>query len=388
MIGLWRSALILIKEYAMNFFLLKRGIVLLSIGTMAIASNRIENVLYHQGNTETTNIELAHLVFYFGQKPLVDVKNTGKTSHGMQQVVLTLPHVSIDNSLIKKAAVSLRDSFSVKISQIPDATQIFIQYDPAKIIVSYDMFYSISMEPRMVINFFNKDLIKTLQNREKSILSVTSLGPRFKKKVVVDMGHGGTDSGTSAYGLKEKDITLCIGQRLAHLLKAGNIDVIVTRYDDQTLTLDERTSIANNSSADIFISIHANYASNDSIAGIETFCSQQTLFTELDGSSSFKDLALVKKYVGYKYDAGCKLAMHVHNNLIQKIGRKYHDTCDRKVKKAALQVTLGTQMPAALVEVGFLSNKKEASRLKLPAYQELIALGIFQGITSYFKIYG
>lgn len=171
------------------------------------------------------------------------------------------------------------------------------------------------------------------------------------KKVYIDLGHGGKDSGAINGKNKEKERVLKVGLSLkSKLLKTGKFEVKLSRESDIFLSLDERTQIANKWGADIFISIHCNSSTNTKATGIETYC--------------FK----------FKYR---KLADHINNGVLQ-----YVTLTNRGVKEGNFHVLRETTMQACLVELAFISNSNDLSLLLNNVEQ--FASGIFKGIMDYY----
>lgn len=192
--------------------------------------------------------------------------------------------------------------------------------------------------------------------------------------VVIDCGHGGQDHGAiGCNGLREKDVTRAVGQSVVRLLRSRGVIVKLTRAGDQTVALDERTTRANYiSGVDLFVSLHGNSSPSNGASGIETYCTDQNLFhTQPKGSASFCSAI------------SCDAAKIVHKQIMQSLVRYNKPLIDRKVKRAVSQVLLGSRAPAILIELGFVTNKKESARLQDKSYQCQQAQGIVDGIVSY-----
>jgi len=161
--------------------------------------------------------------------------------------------------------------------------------------------------------------------------------------------------------------------------------VYMTRTTDCTRALDERTTYANNYNADLFISIHANYAPNGSAEGIETFCFKPDLlqikYPLHDGISA----QTVQHMIDHRYAQSEQLAHIVHKHVLQGVQQQV-PVRDRLVKHAVSQVLLGAHMPAILVEVGFLSNEQEAKRLADNQYVAQLAYGMCKGVCAYLHV--
>lgn len=177
--------------------------------------------------------------------------------------------------------------------------------------------------------------------------------------VALDPGHGGADEGCSRQEILEKDVNLQIAKAVESRLLAMGYQVMFTRDDDTSLTLDQRVELANAAGADAYISIHQNACEEQSsdISGIETW------YNEEKGEQGSK-----------------RLAQLIHNDVIL-----CTEARDRQViADDTLRVIRETNMPACLVETGFLSNGKEREKLCSEEYQERIAEGIVSGIDLYF----
>ena len=176
--------------------------------------------------------------------------------------------------------------------------------------------------------------------------------------VAIDPGHGGQDPGAVGIGgLQEKTIVLPVSLRVAEILRAQGIQVVMTRSDDRTLDLQPRVDIANQVNATVFLSIHANAISlsRPEVNGIETY---------------------------YASDAGRQLASIIHANVLPASGMQ-----DRGVKQARFYVLRHTDMPAALVELGFVTGQDDVIRLRDAAWRERMAQAIAQGVLQYLQPY-
>jgi N-acetylmuramoyl-L-alanine amidase len=214
-------------------------------------------------------------------------------------------------------------------------------------------------------------------------------------RVVLDAGHGGTDTGaTSANGLLEKDVTLDLARRVQRLLTARGIDVVMTRSRDDTLSLKDRAATANASRGDIFVSIHINVLAPASARGIETYylgASDEPAHDEiaaLENQHSGYSLAdmrtlLDRLYADARRDESTRLAQTVQRRLVQRLRAVEPAITDRGVKTAPFIVLVATDMPAILAEVSCLSNAAEAERLTTPAWRQTIAESLTSGIQAF-----
>lgn len=181
--------------------------------------------------------------------------------------------------------------------------------------------------------------------------------------VVVDPGHGGNDPGSSGGGYLEKDLNLAISKQLVLLLENNpNITVYSTRLDDRTIPLEERPVFANQI-GDLFISIHGNAFTNPETNGIETYyCPHE----------NDNNVGITTKEV----------AEIIHKHVINEF-----DLFDRGVKKAEFVVLKRTDMPAALVELGFLSNANDLAVITSPDFPQRAAMAIYNAILEIMTIY-
>lgn len=188
-----------------------------------------------------------------------------------------------------------------------------------------------------------------------------------EKAVVIDSGHGGVDPGKiSADGILEKDINLAIAYKLKNLLEQSQIQVIMTRTDDNGLysasdtnkksaDMKKRCSIINDSNADIVVSIHQNSFSTEGANGAQAFYYKQS-------------------------EQGKKLASYIQDAF-----REHLDSGNKRVEKAdsSYYMLLHTKIPTVIAECGFLSNKEEAALLNSEEYQQKVAEALYNAIVRY-----
>jgi N-acetylmuramoyl-L-alanine amidase len=224
---------------------------------------------------------------------------------------------------------------------------------------------------------------------------VRTLGLKLGR-VVIDAGHGGNDVGTHGpSGYLEKDLSLDVAKRLAALIRENmGSEVVLTRSDDVYVGLEERTRIANEHKADLFLSIHANSSPYRSAAGVETFVlnfttnkSVMDLATRENAGSemSIHDLQdlLQKIALRDKVDESRELAARLQTSL-SKLSTNANDAArNRGVKKAPFVVLIGANMPSVLAEIGFLTNTADEALLRKPEHRQKIADALYQGIASY-----
>lgn len=274
-------------------------------------------------------------------------------------------------------------NFSISFQQVthPEpGCKVMIKYEPQKVICHVGQGKTIADKESIVISCYKSCILETMKNDSDTILRQASLRTIPKNyRVVIDCGHGGTDTGkVGKFQLQEKNVNLSVGKLVCKELKNKGYQVKLTRASDNFVALDRRTSDTNLYKADLFVSIHANGHINAQARGIETYwASKQKLFKNITPA--------IKK----KYDAQDKasklLAESVHSSVLTQSKLICYNLCDRCVRESPFQVLIGTEMPAILVELGFLSHEAEAQFLANKKSQEVLAQGISRGIHAYFK---
>ncbi|MDA8234767.1 MAG: N-acetylmuramoyl-L-alanine amidase [Clostridia bacterium] len=189
--------------------------------------------------------------------------------------------------------------------------------------------------------------------------------PLAGRTVVVDAGHGGIDPGAvGATGLKEKDVAWDMTQGLVKLLQERGAQVILSRLDDTKIPLLQRTQVANEKGADIFVSIHTNASTNRQVNGTATYYYAPS------------SLPALYEQAGERK----KLALAVQNELIKELGRK-----DNGILQGNFAVIRETLMPSVLVETAFISNSTEEALLADSQFRARAAQAIARGIEAYFQ---
>lgn len=221
------------------------------------------------------------------------------------------------------------------------------------------------------------------------------------RRVVIDPGHGGHDTGTiGPGGLEEKTVVLDVARRLKKLIEGKmGCQVIMTRSTDTFIPLEERTAIANESGADLFISIHANASRDHSARGIETYYLNFTSDPEAlalaarENASSQESVyqlrSLIKKIaLSEKIGESDQFATVVDHQLAKHLKLDGYPQPDRGVKKAPFVVLIGANMPSILAEISFLSNRHDEHMLRKASYREKIAKALYDGIERYAESLG
>ena len=194
-----------------------------------------------------------------------------------------------------------------------------------------------------------------------------------KRAIFLDPGHGGSDSGAVSNGLREKDLTLSVYNKVSSRLASLGYSVLTSRNTDKDVSLVSRADQANKSNADMLLSIHFNAGGRGASYGIETYYyKSRPEYTPAINKDKHDDPERLEK--------SRKLAQKIQQSLVSKTG-----AYDRGVKRETFAVLRETSIPSILVELGFIDNQEEASKIKTNEYQEKLADGIVDGIVEYYK---
>ncbi len=209
-------------------------------------------------------------------------------------------------------------------------------------------------------NILRNSIKRTYETIEIQDLDISTLPnvPYGKYKVVIDPGHGGSDPGAVGInGLREADVVLNVSKSVSGFLTKKGVKTILTRNYERTLDLHPRVTKANNSKADAFVSIHANATKGKrkDVNGLETYY-----------------------YSGFK---GYSLAKNIQKQILITSPQ----SPDRGVRRSRFYVIRKTSMPAALVEIGFVTGKYDADLLRQKGYRDKISFAIAKGILNYLK---
>jgi N-acetylmuramoyl-L-alanine amidase len=258
-------------------------------------------------------------------------------------------------------------------------------------------------QPRSKLRVADRpDLVKPVGEaspmRDGSSTLTRALGLKIGR-IVIDAGHGGHDTGTiGPTGLMEKDLCLDVALRLGKIIqqKLPGAEVVYTRSDDTFIPLEDRTRIANEAKADLFISIHANSSHDHQARGIETY------YLNLRGSAEAMEVAARENATSddgihdlqdmvrniartEKIDESREFASDVQDALSRRLLRSLQTPKNRGVRKAPFVVLVGADMPSILTEISFLSNPSDEKLLKKPEQRQAVADGIYQGVASYLQ---
>lgn len=207
-------------------------------------------------------------------------------------------------------------------------------------------------------------------------------------RLVLDAGHGGWDLGTvGKKGLLEKDLVLDVVQRLGKLAESKlGAQVVYTRQDDSYLPLEKRAEIANLAKANLFVSVHANYSDLATARGVETYYTNtySSIKARTDGDDpQLKQVDWTGVDIRAKVTDSHRLAADVQQSLYGALAARNPALRNRGVKEAQYVVLTGTQMPAILAEVSFVSSPADEDKLESSDYRQQIAEALFKGIARY-----
>ena len=292
----------------------------------------------------------------------------------------------IDASMLSKSQTLRKDGIKrIKLAQYKPNTLRLVIENSQKLKISFKKELS-----QLIIN-----IQTTLKNSSYAPFRVDR-----NKIIVIDAGHGGKDPGAIGYRrYREKVVVLQISNELRKILRARGYRVYMSRPSDKFVKLSKRTEYANKRHADIFISIHANSVSRKNAkkaCGIECYFlspSRSKRATSVAAKENYADMSDMKQYeqtnfLGllnrHKIISSNKLAIDLQRGMLNTLNKSYKDVKDSGVREGPFWVLVGAQMPAVLVEVGFISNPKEAKRLVNRKYQKRLASGLADGIERYF----
>ncbi len=299
-----------------------------------------------------------------------------------------LKDIKWDYDPLTRTAGLTRDAHSIKIQT--GGKTIFLDGSPRQLSQPVDIYRGMLVVPDQ----FRQIVEELFPDHAPAPLAVNFYKIR---KVIIDPGHGGKDPGTPGRsGMDEKDIVLDIAKRLSVILREYGVQTVLTRSSDKFIPLEKRAAMTDNSHSDLFISIHANANPAKSLNGFEVYYISPAVSDYKRALSSAKntslgftgeclaspslDLKAILWDMTYTYNRG--ESIRLSKDICQSISRSV-DTRVIGVKNANYCVLRGASIPAILVEVGFLSNRKEEQLLNEPGYRQKIAEGLKQGIYDY-----
>ncbi len=346
------------------------------------SSHKLQSILWKNGNLELLFDKKL-------QNNQINYYNKYDAKRKMYQYIFNI-HASMltKSQTLRKEGVS-----NIKLSQYnPNMLRLVIE-NSSPINVRF------SKKPTKIIVRIssNKIIHNSVQYRHRT-KSPTRIDRN--KIIVIDPGHGGKDPGAIGYrGYKEKNVVLAIGKELRNILKARGYKVYMTRDGDYFVKLRNRTKFANRKNADIFISIHANAVSKHDAKktyGLETYylsksrSSRAKRVAAIENSSDLIDMnyygkeSFLNTLNSHNIIAANKLAIDLQRSTLASLKKRYKYVKDAGVREGPFWVLVGAQMPAVLVETGFITNPREAKRLENRTYQKTLARGLADGVQRYF----
>lgn len=342
------------------------------------AQNRLKDVRWQSGD----------LVFTF-EKPLgkhdINYFKLRKTEKRGYRYVFDVHGV-----LEKRQTLSHRDIKRISLAQFkPTTLRLVIESDKA-----------LPVRFSRSANLLKIDAGVAMVTSPKATPAITATVVERSRIVVIDPGHGGKDGGAVGYKKTlEKKIVLDISKKMAAILRDRGYTVHLTRNGDRYIKLRSRTGFANKKNADLFISIHANAVPKRNAKkayGIETYflspsrSERATNAAAMENSAEIEDMNFYGKSVflnalnSEKIIASHKLAIDLQSSVLASLRSRYEKIKDGGVREGPFWVLVGAQMPAVLVEVGFITHPTEAVRLKTASYQDYFARGLADGVERYF----
>jgi N-acetylmuramoyl-L-alanine amidase len=234
---------------------------------------------------------------------------------------------------------------------------------------------------------------KALEPKPQAKPASLASAAHHRLRIVIDPGHGGSEDGAvGPHGLKEKDLVLDVAHRLGERLGARlDAEVVYTRNDDRDVSLEERTAMANQMRADMFISIHANSSPDHNARGIETYYMDRASSAHEAAVAARENAPSLKKVAGVRQDFESsqkiehsrKLAILIQQALYTALSGAEHGLPNRGVKRAPFVVLLNAEMPSVLAEISFVSSPDDEHELESTESRDLVADALCRGIAKY-----
>lgn len=310
---------------------------------------------------------------------------------GDEEVRVRLPGLSLSRSRVEEIGDGLVQQ--VRLETVGDAAVLRVVLDgPAG-----EIKHTTLLDPyRLVLDVYRpKDVPGTAEAARNGLQPL--------HLIVLDAGHGGHDSGaTGPSGVMEKDVVLDVTRRVARLVENGlGVKVALSRDSDVFVPLRERTNFANKQGADLFVSIHANAHPQAVSQGVETYflsseasdnAARQVAATEnnvvqLESAASRRQGDVLKSILWDLAQSEFQEESSFMAETVQDSMSKSLNLVSRGVKQAGFYVLGGAAMPAILIEVGFLTNRKEEKKLATPEHREALARAIYAGLAEYKRRY-
>jgi N-acetylmuramoyl-L-alanine amidase len=312
--------------------------------------------------------------------------------------------IPIGDGLLQRARAGQYTPDSVRVvldTESLGGYKVFHLYDPFRIVVDVKrQEEEKSTPPPLAVKAKPVPVRKGIRRAEtpENTASLAKQLGLSVRRIVIDPGHGGKDPGCYiSEGIEEKDVVLSLAKVVAdRIRRVVGCEVYLTRAEDVFLPLERRTAIANMKKADLFISLHINAHRDSAIHGLETFFLNVTTdesavtVAARENATSERNISDLQKILNdlllnTKIHESSRLAHQVQGGMLRQVGDRFKEVRDLGVKQAPFYVLIGAEMPAILVETGFITNPGERKRLLTRTYQETLAEGIAEGIKRYIR---
>ena len=334
------------------------------------------------------------------ERTSVEIQASVTNVQGISKVVITLSAPAEytiarePDTYVVRFRSPVRAPFSEQAYEDPHIARLVLAGNDLRIVLSgpdvVGDAYRLESPPRIVLDFRKGTPLAPGADAPLPVQKPQEL-PGIRT-IVIDPGHGGKEVGAvGPNGLLEKDITLAISRKLASSLSSKlGARVVLTRDDDSVVSLDQRTALANQYKADLFLSVHMNAAVVRDAKGSETYFLSLEASDELarkaaetenaSQSGSASDLKLIL------WDLAQQAYLDESSRFAQAIQEEMNAAsaiANRGVKQAPFKVLVGATMPAALVEVGFISNPDEEARLQSSEFQDQMVAALTRAVQRY-----
>ncbi len=293
--------------------------------------------------------------------------------------------ISVDDSFLKRVRMAQPSAGVTRVVlETKGLSEVSVKLDPNPYRLTIDV-HKVASTP-LPATLSKPSPSVAIAPQKKTTHPASSAASEFR--VVLDAGHGGWDLGTvGRKGLLEKDLVLDVVERLGKLIEQKlGADVIFTRQDDEYLPLEKRAEIANLASANLFLSVHANYSDLATARGVETYYT--TTYSSIKARTADFDPALKNvNWTGVdireKVTNSHRLADDIQHALYGGLAERNPEIRNRGVKEAQYVVLTGTQMPAILAEISFVSSPADEDNLQSSEYRQQIAEALYLGVAKY-----
>ena len=293
--------------------------------------------------------------------------------------------ISVDDSFLKRVRMAQPSAGVTRVVlETKGLSEVSVKLDPNPYRLTIDVHKVPSSPVPATLSKPSPSMATAPQ--KKTVHAPSSVASEFR--VVLDAGHGGWDLGTvGRKGLLEKDLVLDVVERLGKLIEQKlGADVIYTRQDDEYLALEKRAQIANLASANLFLSVHANYSDLATARGVETYYT--TTYSSIKARTAeddpvLKDVNWTGVDIREKVTNSHRLADDIQHALYGGLAERNPEIRNRGVKEAQYVVLTGTQMPAILAEISFVSSPADEDNLQSSEYRQQIAEALYLGVAKY-----